>query len=122
MSVQTDTLPAGFEDLVPLLAHWARQTENLRSDIRWKASAEDFKALYEAVLPRLPDILGALEACPLEGMSAAEENLFNLAAAFAEAAPHHELYGGSADVPFSFAAHRFRPGHGDLPSNARILR
>ena len=122
MSVQSAILPTGFEDLVDLYERWARPTENLRSEIRWKASAQDFRALYEAMLPRLPDVLSALAACPLEGMNPAEEALFNLAVAFAEAAPHHELYSGSAEVPFSFAAHRFRPGHGDLPANARVLR
>lgn len=30
----------------------------------------------------------------------------------AEAAPHHELYGGSPQVPFSFDARRFVPEHG----------
>ena len=37
----------------------------------------------------------------------AELNLFYLACAFAEAAPHHELHGGSANVPHSFDAKRF---------------
>ncbi|MBC2660178.1 hypothetical protein H7F50_00305 [Novosphingobium flavum] len=115
-------LPAGYEDLGALAARWARSTENARSAIRWSASAADFAEFYSAVLPRLPEILTTLAGYPLAGMTDPQVNLFNLAAAFAEAAPHHELYGGSADVPFSFAAHRFVPGHGDLPSNTEVLR
>lgn len=114
----TDTpmLPPGFEDLAGAAAHWARSTENERSEIRWSASAAEFAAFYDTMLPRLPAVLAHLAALPMEGMDEAGTNLFCLAAAFAEAAPHHELYGGSADVPFSFSARRFVPGHGDQPS------
>ena len=120
----TDTtqLPAGFEDLADHAARWARPTENERSRIRWEASKEDFAAFYEAVMPRLAAILAQLETIPLDGMDEASTNLFNLAAAFAEAAPHHELYRGSAEVPHSFAAERFVPMHGDVPSSAAVLR
>lgn len=115
-------LPVAFSDLAPYARQWGRATENDRSRIRWAASAADFASLYAAVMPRLSDILQTLAECPLGGMNEPQTNLFNLAAAFAEAAPHHELYGGSADVPFSFAAPRFQPGHGDLPSAATVLR
>lgn len=114
----TDTilLPPAFADLAPLASIWARPTENARSEIRWAASAADFAAFYQAVMPRLTGILDTLSRVPLDGMDEAQTNLFCLAAAFAEAAPHHELYGGSPDVPFSFSARRFVPGHGDTPS------
>lgn len=114
----TDTpiLPTGFEDLAGAAAHWARSTENQRSEIRWSATPAEFAAFYETMLPRLSEVLAHLAALPLDGMGEADTNLFSLAAAFAEAAPHHELYGGSADVPFSFSARRFVPGHGDQPS------
>lgn len=114
----TDTilLPSAFADLAPFARKWARPTENARSEIRWAATAADFAAFYQAVMPRLPEILDYLGTVPLQGMDEAQTNLFCLAAAFAEAAPHHELYGGSPDVPFSFSASRFVPGHGDTPS------
>jgi len=109
-------LPPAFGDLAPFAHIWARPTENTRSEIRWAASAADFAAFYKAVMPRLPAILDFLSTVPLDGMDQEQTNLFCLAAAFAEAAPHHELYGGSPDVPFSFSARRFVPGHGDTPS------
>ncbi len=114
----TDTmlLPQAFADLAPLARIWARSTENERSDIRWSAGPADFAVFYAAAMPRLPEILDYLATVTLEDMDEAQTNLFCLAAAFAEAAPHHELYGGSPDVPFSFAARRFVPGHGDIPS------
>jgi hypothetical protein len=45
------------------------------------------------------------------------QNLFDLAVAFAEVAPHHELYKNSPLVPHSFDASRFIADHGRLPSS-----
>ncbi|MCP5379301.1 MAG: hypothetical protein H6915_01215 [Novosphingobium sp.] len=120
----TDTMqmPRGFEDLAGLAAEWAGPSENARSEVRWNASAADFKAFYDAMMPRLPDVLAELGRTTLEEMDIARTNLFSLAAAFAEAAPHHELYGGSSEVPFSFSARRFVPGHGDACSWATDFR
>lgn len=106
-------LPAAFADLAPLAERWARPTENARSAVRWSASAEDFAGFYGAMMPRLDAILAALAAHELGAMPADAETLYQLAAAFAEAAPHHELYRGSASVPHSFDARRFVPAHGD---------
>lgn len=120
----TDTmkLPQGYEDLVAMAARWARPTEAERSEVRWTAAAEDFAQLYEAIMPRLDAILADLAKLPLDGMDEAQSNLFCLAAAFAEASPHHELYKGSPDVPFSFSAKRFVPGHGGTPSWSPTFR
>lgn len=109
-------LPEAFSDLSDMAAKWGRQTENLRSAIRWTASSEDFAAFYTAMMPRLDAILAHLAQLPLNGMGEKDTQLFCLAAAFAEAAPHHELYKGSHDVPFSFSAQRFVPSHGDTAS------
>lgn len=106
-------LPAPFADLAPLAAHWARPSENERSEIRWSASPAEFKALYEAMMPRLDDILRLLSNHPASGMPEEVHNLFLLACAFAEASPHHELYGGSSAVPYSFDARRFVRTDGD---------
>ncbi|WP_411817226.1 hypothetical protein [Hyphococcus sp. DH-69] len=111
------TLPGKFSDLDDLVQKWARPTEHQRNEIRWSASTEEFAEFYDRVLPRVDSILDELTKCQLNKLSASEENLFNLAAAFAEAAPHHELYGGSSVVPHSFSARRFVPGHGHQPSH-----
>lgn len=115
-------LPEPFQHLSALGDKWARPTEHERNAIRWQASREDFAEFYAAAMPELDAILARLDTCGLETMDEGERNLFSLAAAFAEAAPHHELYGGSADVPFSFAARRFVPGHGERLSWATDFR
>ncbi len=106
-------LPAQFSELAPLAVHWARPSENQRSEIRWSASADDFRTLYEAMMPRLEDILSLLSGHPVTDMPDDVHNLYLLACAFAEASPHHELYGGSNAVPFSFDARRFVRTDGD---------
>lgn len=109
----THALPAGFEDLAPLAHQWARSSENARSDVRWSASSEAFAAFYAAFMPRLDDVLTYLSAFPPSAMPDDARALLDLTCAFAEAAPHHELYGGSARVPHSFDARRFVPAHGN---------
>lgn len=108
-------LPAGFEDLAPMLARWGRPTENERNALRFQASKADFAAFHAAMAPRLGDLLAFLATCPAVPDDAAQRNALILACAFAEAAPHHELYGGSPEVPFSFDARRFVPNHGNDP-------
>ncbi len=118
----TPILPEAFADLAGMAAKWARPTENERNAIRWSASAEDFAAFHDAVMPRLELMLAELATCPLGDLDTPNANLFCLASAFAEAAPHHELYSGSAKVPHSFAAVRFVADHGDIPSDATQMR
>lgn len=109
-------LPKGFEDLGELASQWARPSESERDIIRWSATASDFSKFHATMIPRLAAVLSSLEQCSIKIMNEAQTNLFCLAAAFAEAAPHHELFGGSADVPHSFSARRFVAGHGKLPA------
>lgn len=113
-NMQDIILPAGFEALEPLVAQWARPTENARNAIRFAASAEDFAQFYALMTPRLDALLALLATCPVHPESPAEHNALMLACAFAEASPHHELYKGSAEVPHSFDARRFVPDHGDM--------
>lgn len=108
------TLPEGFTDLAGLAAHWARPTENERNAVRYAASAADFAAFHDALLPRLEDLLAYLRDCPSRPEDSLQRNALMLACAYAEAAPHHELYGGSSEVPFSFDARRFVADHGDV--------
>jgi len=110
------SLPADFRDLERFVERWARPTENERNALRWSANKNDFAELYEAVMPKLDAILERLSRIGTDQLEGEDANLFNLAAAFAEASPHHELYGGSPAVPHSFATERFRPLHGDVPS------
>jgi hypothetical protein len=113
---ETSAMPAPFRDLTALAAHWGLATENQRNAVRWSSTAGDFAALYEGVAPRLKEILVFLGRHQPTAMPPDVRNLYYLACAFAESAPHHELYGGSPNVPHSFDARRFVPQHGDQVS------
>lgn len=105
-------LPEGFEGLESVAAKWARPTEDERNAIRLDAQAADFAAFYEAMMSRLPSLLERLAGYPPSPSDPAQNLALQLVCAFAEAAPHHELYAGSPQVPFSFDARRFVPQHG----------
>jgi hypothetical protein len=106
-------LPPQFEDLAPLVEKWALPTENQRSAVRWSASATDYETFYCEMMPRLSELLEVLSHDAPDKLPFELEMLYQLACAFAEAAPHHELYKGSAEVPHSFDPRRFRAMHGD---------
>lgn len=106
-------LPDGFADLAPLARIWARPSENERNAVRYAATPSEFAAFNAALLPRLADLLAYLQECPVRPTDPIQRNALMLACAYAEAAPHHELYSGSNEVPFSFDARRFVADHGN---------
>jgi hypothetical protein len=106
-------LPKGFEHLADLLPEWALATENARSVKRWSSTPRQFQQFYDAMLPELERILAVLARYRLEGAPAEVGNLFRLTLAFAEAAPHTEMYANSNIVPNSFDASRVIAAHGE---------
>jgi hypothetical protein len=114
--VEPSRLPPAFSDLAHFCSKWGLATENERSAVRWSATPAEYQSFYAAVMPRLPAIMDALSVCPLNDMPDSLKALYLLACGFAEAAPHHELYKDSADVPHSFDARRFHAMHGNEAS------
>lgn len=105
-------LPKSFEVLEPMVAAWALPTQNARQQRRIHASRGELRSFYEAMLPRLEDILAHVDKYPLGQLPPDAERLFSLALSLAEVAPHIELYGGDAKVPHSFDEERFVADHG----------
>ena len=106
-------LPASFAGLQSLAERWARTTEYARTAIRQNASSGEFAEFYAVMMPRLTEVLALLDTFEPGNTPNDVAALFDLACAFAEAAPHHELYRGAAKVPHSFDAARFVPAHGN---------
>jgi hypothetical protein len=107
------TLPKGFEHLSDLLPEWAFATENARSEKRWASTPRQFQVFYDAMMPELDRILALLAKYPTHGAPEDVANLFRLTMAFAEAAPHTEMYANSNSVPNSFDARRVVAAHGE---------
>ena len=98
--------PARLSGLRPFLDLWALPTEDERSRRRWASSPEEFQSFYDAVLPLLDDLLGYIDGYELGGMPELVLPYYWLALAFAEVAPHVEMYHGAVEVPNSFPAYR----------------
>lgn len=100
-------LPRGFEDLEFFLG-WSLATELERSAKRQSSSMTEIRGFYDAVLPRMEDILRFLEQYPLDGNSEEVQRLFHLALSIAEIAPAVENF-GQPSVVDGYDVSRFQP-------------
>ena len=108
-------LPVQFQDLEAYVEEWALASENERTRKRWASTADDFRTVYDAMVPRIEEILIYLDRLPVDDLPADAATLFHLALALAEMAPHVEFYHGAAKVPHSFDAQRMLATRGDAP-------
>jgi hypothetical protein len=86
------SLPKGFEDLQPYVAYWMRDTSDDRWQQRSKASMEDIKDFYDAMLARAEDAIEYLDAFPLDNMPDDAGRLFKLLLAIGQAAIAVEMH------------------------------
>lgn len=99
------SLPDQFKDLEPFVA-WALPTMTARRDKRLASTYEDVKAYYDAMLPRIEGVLEYLNQFPLDNMPENEQNLMNMALAFADAISCVEYY-RSTRIPKGVEHERF---------------
>jgi hypothetical protein len=104
-------LPDQFRDLQPLASIWNLPTEAERHARRLGSSIAELRALYDALMPRIDDVLAYLSEFQLENLTPEGSNLFNLACSLAEIAPAVELF-GQPEVPAGFDSRRFIPAEG----------
>lgn len=107
------SLPEPFADLEGLAADWSLATQREREQKRLASTAEELEAVYDALLPRLDQILEYLNAYRLDALPADAQRLFFLTLSFAEIAPFVECYCGEPRVPDSFDESRFHALHAD---------
>ena len=100
-------LPAGFEDLEPCIG-WALPGELSRGRKRASSGMGEIRAFYEAMLPRMGDVLDYLNTLPLNALSPEAERLMNMSLSLAEIGPAVEFY-GEPSVIDGFPVERFVP-------------
>ncbi len=85
-------LPEAFEDLAPWL-DWALEPERARTAKRVASSMEELRAFYDAVMPRMEEIIAYLDDVP-EGESrpAPAHRLYLLTLSLVEVSNLVELY------------------------------
>jgi hypothetical protein len=104
----TNMLPAGFEDLEPLL-DWNLPTMAERRDRRTGSSMEELDAFYQAILPRMDAILEHLADVLMADLDERSATLLNLSKSVAEVAPAVEQFFEPA-VSYGYQMDRFIAG------------
>jgi hypothetical protein len=104
-------LPERFRDLEPWAGVWALPTEAERHAIRLASTIEALRAFYEAMMPRIEDILAYLSEFPVTKLTPESRRLLYLAFSLAEIGPAIELY-GAVEVPDGYDSRRFHPAEG----------
>ena len=86
-----DALPEGFQDLAPWL-DWALGSERARTEKREASSMAELRAFYDAVLPRLEEMIRHLEGFRDGDMPAPARRLYLISLSLVEVANLVELY------------------------------
>jgi len=104
-------LPERFRDLEPQARLWALPTEAERHTRRLASTMADLRALYDAMMPQIDDILAYLSEFPLENLSPQGRTLLHLTFSLAEISTAIELY-SAVEVPDGYDSRRFLPAEG----------
>ena len=102
-------LPAGFDELAPYVQQWALRTERERHHMRVASGLGPTRVFYEAVTPRIHDIIAHLNTFPgadPDDLPPPERNLYNLALAFMEASHPIDLHWQRPDIDDAFPFER----------------
>lgn len=101
------SLPDQFQDLNSFSERWALATERERNERRRSSTMEEIQGFYEAMLPRMDEIINYLNQYPLDGLPAEAKLLFYLALSLMEISPSVELF-KEPDETGAFEAARFK--------------
>ena len=103
------TLPEDFQDL-SVWSMWDLDLMSERSLQRSESSMEDIQAFYDAMLPRMENILKYLVTVPMsDEMEPEAKSLLNLTKSMAEVAPAVEQF-FEPTISFGFDTSRWEHG------------
>ncbi|KVR68973.1 hypothetical protein WL74_29285 [Burkholderia cepacia] len=110
MNTTTDALlPADFDDLASFVDDWAISTECDRYAKRLATPLGEIRDFYNAISPRMDEIMRHLGAYPATNLAALPEctlRLYRLALSYFEASHPIELHWSSPNLADSFPAER----------------
>ena len=84
-------LPDGFEDLTPWL-DWTLEPERARTAKKVGSSMEELRALYDAMMPRMEEIIAYLDSVPGDDRPAPAHRLYLLTLSLVEVSNLVEIY------------------------------
>ena len=109
--MSSSLLPKDFADLEPVASRgWAIPTERERNIKRCGSTLEELQEVYDAILPRIDDMLAYLNGFPLDDMPEDAKRLLHLTFALAEINVAVERF-HQVTVPNGFASERLTPVH-----------
>lgn len=86
-------LPDGFQDLEPFVSQWVLPDSTTRSKKRHASTMEELNGYYDAIQPRLKDVLTYLDTVPYsDQMPEQDRRLLELTLSLAEITPAVEWY------------------------------
>lgn len=109
--IDNKKLPEKFADLLPFM-DWSLHNADLRQQKRRESTTEEMQTFYDAILPRIEDILAVVNEYKLGELPEEYRALYDMALSLAEIAAHVELYKGDPAVPFAFEESRMIAVHG----------
>lgn len=118
-------LPPNFEDLEPFVEYWLRDTNDERWQQRSRASMDDIRRFYDAMLARAEDAIAYLDQFPLDDMPEDATRLFKLLLGVAQAAIAVEMHGQprARHSPYPHRIHVMNgpAPHGGLVGNRDVM-
>lgn len=110
MSNQIKKLPEQFKELNIFVNDWCFPTQMERTNARQESNMKDITAFYDAMEPRMQEILDYLDTFAIDELQGETMTLLELAYAIAEIAPAVEMF-GQKYVTSTFDARDFLPTH-----------
>jgi hypothetical protein len=107
MSVRT--LPIEFADLEQFVPAWTIEDQNDRHRKRVRSSLDELRAFYDAIYPRMNDLMGYLNGIPLcdpDELPPEAKNLYLLALSFMMISLPIDLRWRTSDLPEALAPER----------------
>ena len=106
--MSSHALPEAFADLEGFAGAWALATEAERSRKRKASTMAEIQAFYDAMFPRMEEILSYLRQFSLDEMPEEAKRLLHLSLSLAEVAPAVELF-KQPSVPDGYDITRLTP-------------
>ena len=102
----TKKLPKKFSSLDVFTDKWVLPTEAERHQTRLTTELDELTVFYDAMLPRMDDIITHLDSFELQKLEDENQNLLLLSFTFIEVSTSIEFFKAST-VPDGFDYHRF---------------
>lgn len=119
MTKPTNVLPPQFADLTPFLKSWTLESQMERTEKRLTSTMKELTEFYDAMLPKMQEILDYLDQYTLQDMPEDAKLLLSLGYSLAEISPAVEMFQQVYVTP-TFDARNFLPTHESVSKRPKM--